>query len=61
VGAVPARCDPAGFLLIGQEVEGLPPYVLPGNNYHVFDYALFWANLRADVAARLATFAGSPS
>jgi len=31
-------------------------YVLPGNNYHVFDYALFWANLRADAAARLATY-----
>jgi hypothetical protein len=30
--------------------------VLPGNNYHVFDYALFWANIRADAAARLASF-----
>jgi len=57
-GAVPARCGPDGFLLIGPE-EGLPdfpPYVLPGNNYHVFDYALFWANIRADAAARLRTF-----
>jgi len=56
VGAVPARCDPTGFLLIGEEVDDLPPYVLPGNNYHVFDYALFWANIRADAAARLASF-----
>jgi hypothetical protein len=56
VGAVPARCGPTGFLLIGEEVEDMPPYVLPGNNYHVFDYALFWANLRADAAARLASF-----
>ncbi len=56
VGAVPARCDVSGFLLIGEEVEDLPPYVLPGNNYHVFDYALFWANIRADAAARLASF-----
>ena len=58
VGAVPARCGPAGFLLIGDE-EGLPDlpgYVLPGNNYHVFDYALFWSNIRADAAARLAAF-----
>jgi hypothetical protein len=58
VSAVPARCDPTGFLLIGPEVGDLPPYVLPGNNYHVFDYALFWANIRADAAARLAEFKG---
>ena len=31
-------------------------YVLPGNNYHVFDYSLFWANIRADAARRLAAF-----
>jgi hypothetical protein len=57
-GAVPARCDPGGFLLIGdrEALPELPPYVLPGNNYHVFDYALFWSNIRADAAARLATF-----
>jgi hypothetical protein len=30
--------------------------VLPGNNYHVFDYALFWSNVRADAEARLASF-----
>ena len=54
---VPARCDVGGFLLIGEEVSGFPPYVLPGNNYHVFDYALFWANIRADAEARLRSFA----
>ena len=32
------------------------PYVLPGGNYHVYDYSLFWANIRADVEARLSTF-----
>ncbi len=52
-GVVPARCDVSGFLLIGEKVPRLPPYVLPGNNYHVFDYALFWANLRADAERRL--------
>jgi hypothetical protein len=57
VGAVPARCDVSGFLLIGEDVAGLPPYVLPGNNYHVFDYALFWSNIRADAEARLRGFA----
>jgi len=59
-GAVPARCDLRGFLLIGPN-EALPamgPYALPGNNYHVYDYALFWANLRADAERRLAAFEG---
>ncbi|HEX8442486.1 MAG TPA: DUF3089 domain-containing protein [Allosphingosinicella sp.] len=60
VGAVPARCDEKGFLLIGGTVEDMPPYVLPGNNYHVFDYALFWTNIRADAAARLASFTTRP-
>jgi pimeloyl-ACP methyl ester carboxylesterase len=55
---VPARCDVRGFLLIGKEAPDLGPYVLPGNNYHVYDYALFWMNIRADAAARLAAFAG---
>jgi hypothetical protein len=53
---VPARCDSHGFLLIGDRPPHLGPYVLPGNNYHVYDYALFWANLRADAAARLAAW-----
>jgi hypothetical protein len=53
---VPARCDVRGFLLIGEDAPDLGPYVLPGNNYHVFDYALFWPNIRADAAARLAAF-----
>ena len=50
---VPARCDVRGFLLIGEDAPELGPYVLPGNNYHVYDYALFWSALRADAAARV--------
>jgi hypothetical protein len=53
--AVPARCDPPGILLIGSPPE-LGNAVLPGNNYHVYDIPLFWANLRADVAARTAAW-----
>lgn len=55
--AIPARCDERGFLLIGSDPPPMGPYVLPGNNYHVYDYTLFWSNLRADVEARLAAFA----
>jgi hypothetical protein len=53
--AVGARCDPRGFLLIGAP-PSIGSYVLPGNNYHVYDYSLFWANVRADAARRLAAF-----
>jgi hypothetical protein len=51
-GAVPARCDARGLLLIGDPPD-LGPFVLPGNNYHVYDIPLFWANLRQDAARRL--------
>jgi hypothetical protein len=54
--AVGARCDVRGFLLIGEDGPDLGAYVLPGNNYHVYDYALFWSNIRADAEARLAAF-----
>jgi hypothetical protein len=54
-GQVPARCAGRGILLIGAPPK-LGPYVLPGNNYHVFDISLFWANVRADAARRLAAF-----
>lgn len=54
-GGVPARCDDRGFLLIGDPPE-MGPYALPGNNYHVYDYSLFWANIRADVQRRMTAF-----
>ncbi len=53
---LPARCDGRGFLLIGEPPAAFGRYVLPGNNYHVFDYSLFWGNVRADAARRLASF-----
>lgn len=55
--SVPARCDDRGLLLIGDPPE-LGSYVLPGNNYHVYDIPLFWANTRADVTRRVNAFAG---
>jgi Protein of unknown function (DUF3089) len=50
---VPARCSDQGVLLIGQG-PNMGPYELPGRNYHVYDYSLFWANLRADALRRAA-------
>ncbi|WP_374524670.1 DUF3089 domain-containing protein [Sphingopyxis sp.] len=62
---VGAKCDDdRGFLLIGDADAAkayAPSYVLPGNNYHVFDITLFWANVRADTLRRLATYEGKPS
>ena len=52
---VPAKCDGRGILTIG-EGPSVGPYVLPGNNYHVYDYSLFWANVRADADRRLKAF-----
>jgi hypothetical protein len=57
-GTIPARCDEKGYLLIGGPPKGISAYVLPGNNYHVFDYSLFWANVRADATRRLTSFEG---
>ena len=54
-GRIPARCGPHGLLLIGEPPD-LGGYVLPGNNYHVYDYSLFWADVRADIARRVAAF-----
>lgn len=54
-GAVPARCGPDGFLYVGDPPK-MGRYVLPGNNYHVYDIPLFWANLRADVEKRAAAW-----
>jgi len=54
-GVVPARCDTSGVLMIGEPVD-MGPFTLPGNNYHVYDYALFWADVREDAKQRLAAF-----
>ena len=52
-GAVGAHCD-RGLLILDGEVPPLGPYVLPGNNYHVYDFALFWGAVRRDAERRLA-------
>ena len=64
-GRIGAECDDTrGLLMIGDaEIakDYAPGYVLPGNNYHVFDITLFWANVRADALRRLAAYEGKPS
>jgi len=48
---VGARCD-TGLLMLDGAIPLLGPFVLPGNNYHVYDYALFWDAVRADALRR---------
>jgi len=54
-GEVGARCD-KGLLMIDGTIPPLGPFVLPGNNYHVYDYALFWGAIRRDSERRLAAW-----
>jgi hypothetical protein len=54
-GLIGAHCK-EGLLIL----DGVPPqlgsFVLPGNNYHVYDYALFWGAIRRDAERRLAAW-----
>ena len=52
-GRVGAHCD-KGLLILDGTIPPLGPFVLPGNNYHVYDYALFWGAIRRDAERRLA-------
>lgn len=54
-GIVPAHCSADHFLHIGPLPE-LGSYVLPGNNTHVYDYALFWENIRLNATQREAAW-----
>jgi len=50
-----ARCAEDGTLRIGAGPD-MGPFVMPGGNYHVYDYALFWGALRQDFARRVAAW-----
>ena len=54
-GAIGAHCD-KGLLILDGPAPQLGSYVLPGNNYHVYDYALFWGSIRRDAERRLAAW-----
>jgi hypothetical protein len=54
-GNIGARCAGRGILLLDRAPR-LGASVLPGNNYHAYDYSLFWANIRGDAYGRLAAW-----
>jgi len=55
VGVVGAHCN-EGLLILDGVPPGLGGFVLPGNNYHAYDYALFWGAIRRDATNRLAAW-----
>ena len=59
-GLLPARCGENGLLYIGDPPE-LGEGVLPGDNYHVYDIPLFWANVQQDVVERVRAWSGQRS
>lgn len=54
-GSVGAHCE-EGLLILDGQIPPLGRYQLPGNNYHVYDYALFWGAIRRDAERRLAAW-----
>jgi hypothetical protein len=49
---VGARCD-NGLLIVDGDIPAFGGLVMPGNNYHAYDYALFWGPIMHDAFRRL--------
>jgi hypothetical protein len=54
-GVVGAHCQD-GLLILDGQAPGMGGFVLPGNNYHAYDYALFWGAIRRDATTRLSAW-----
>ena len=54
-GKVGAHCD-KGLLILDGDIPAMGSFVLPGNNYHVYDFALFWGAIQRDAKRRLAAW-----
>lgn len=54
-GMVGARCS-GGVLVIDGDIPPFTPPPLPGNNFHIYDYALFWGSIRVDARNRVAAW-----
>jgi hypothetical protein len=53
--AVGARCR-KGLLIVDGDIPTYVPPPLPGNNFHVYDYALFWGAMRRDAERRFSAW-----
>ena len=54
VPGIGASCEDG--LLVLSRAPQLRGFVLPGNNYHVYDFALFWEAIRHDAERRTASW-----
>jgi len=52
---ISARCED-GYLFISNPGEDFQKLVMPGGNYHNYDYNLFYMNIRENAIARARTF-----
>ena len=51
-GKLGAHCA-KGLLIVDGDVPSMGSFVLPGNNYHAYDFALFWAAIEPDALDRI--------
>lgn len=54
-GSVRSACTGRGYLMIDNPPD-LGDSMLPGNNYHIYDWALFWLAIERDATMRLGQF-----
>lgn len=54
-GFIGAQCSGRGILLLDR-AHALGSAIMPGNNYHAYDYSMFWSNIRKDALERLAAW-----
>ena len=54
-GRVGGHCHD-GLLIVDGDIPAFPTPPILGNNYHVYDYALFWGAIRQDAERRLAAW-----
>lgn len=50
-GIIGAHCE-RGLLILDGQPPAVGPFVLPGNNYHPYDYSLFWGAIARDAFRR---------
>ncbi len=56
VGVVCAECIDGALVISRPEVEGYSYMPMGRDNYHVYDYTLFYMNIRRNVAERVAAY-----
>ncbi len=56
-----AHCKAGVLYASPPDGKGYSGFVLPGGNYHIYDYNLFYMNIRRNVAQRVEAFLAAPT